>query len=145
MPRLANNELVVGQRYTIIHTPTGYHINNKEFQGVNADGHPIFNGLPFEPDEFQVYAIGDPDIPAQGVVVPVEAPQAGLTPNDPGYVPNPIAKDSGNVSKSRPRKNRTRRNRRKQRRSGRSCRRNSRSCRRNSRSSRRNNMNQHGI
>jgi len=134
MPRLANDDLVVGQRYTIIHTPTGLHNNNKEFQGVNADGHPIFNGLPFDPDEFQVYAIGDPDIPAQGVAVPaegvavpVEAPQAGLTPNDPGYVPNVT-----------PRKNRTRRNRRKQRRS-------SRSSRRNSRSSRRNNMNQHGI
>ena len=124
MPRLANDDLVVGQRYTLIHTPTGLHINNREFQGVNAQGHPIFDGFSYEPDIFQVYAIGDPDIPAFGVVVPVEAPQAGLTPNDLGYVPNPI-----------PRKNRTRRNRRKQRRS----------CRRNSRSSRRNNMNQHGI
>jgi len=141
MPRLANDDLVVGQRYVVYHTPTGLHINNREFQGVNAQGHPIFDGFSYEPDIFQVYAIGDPDIPAQGVAVPVEAPQAGSTPNDPGYVPNPIAKDSGNVSKSRPRKNRTRRNRRKQRRSNRS----SRSSRRNSRSSRRNNMNQHGI
>jgi len=130
MPRLANDDLVVGQQYVVYHTPTGLRYN-KEFQGVNAEGHPIFNGGPFLPNIFQVYAIGDPDIPAegvavpaQGVVVPVEAPQAGLTPNDPGYVPNVT-----------PRKNRTRRNRRKQRRSS----------RRNSRSSRRNNMNQHGI
>lgn len=137
MPRLAVNNLVVGQRYTIYHTFSGHQMN-KEFRGVNAEGHARFDQFSYDPNTHQFYAIGDPDIPAQGVavpaqgvVVPVEAPQTGLTPNESGYIPNSI-----------PRKNRTRRNRRKQRRS---CRRNSRSCRRNSRSSRRNNMNQHGI
>ena len=122
MPQLAVNDLVVGQRYTINHTFSGYQMN-KDFRGVNAEGHARFDQFSYDPNTYQFYAIGDPDIPAQAVAGGTAASHVTLTPNGPVYRSNSVQTSNpvqpSNPGHAVPRKNRTRRNRTKRRRTNR--------------------------